>query len=566
MTNSVLALDDAACQDVAVAGAKAAGLSRARSLGLPVLPGVVVTTSAALPAVAAGNAALAIRGSGGARLAAQSAEISPELVARLTAVGEELDAPLIARSSATVEADAEWSGAFSTFADLDTASVVTAVKGCWTSLFSVDALERSEHAGIPAEQIGMAVLLQPMLTPRVSGHAWLMPGGVRITAVEGSPAGLMSGWVSGSSATVTPSGLVTGDALDLLTQDEARAVAAVVDRCAALLDHDAIEWAIADQEVVLLQSSATRRSEEPRAVVGIATLAELDDPRADRVAQLVRRFPGGLSEVAVLPWALGVPDPRVLDEITTPAAEAVDLAILRGQAAELAELVWEGSRGGAQPWRRALSELRSDHPGAALQILDELRPPPYGVVVALMRSLLALGEQAVGQGSLRRCEEVFGCAIPDVEPTRTLHLRQSWAGPRRWEPFLAAVAQTRGTSLAGLGVSGGVGAGPARVVTHVDPAMGHATHARSVVVAEHPVPGLAPLLWNAAALVTTRGSDGAHLVEVARSLGVPTVVQCHELDLDRLGPDVIVAVDGDVGEVSCHDLRQRSVDRTPLVG
>jgi phosphocarrier protein FPr len=72
---------------------------------------------------------------------------------------------------------------------------------------------------------------------------------------------------------------------------------------------------------------------------------------------------------------------------------------------------------------------------------------------------------------------------------------------------------------------------------------------RQVVVAPLPVPALSSLLWDAAGLVTTGGSAGAHLIEVARSLGVPAVVQCDGLRPDVVSPDTVIAVDGDRGQV-----------------
>ena len=44
-----------------------------------------------------------------------------------------------------------------------------------------------------------------------------------------------------------------------------------------------------------------------------------------------------------------------------------------------------------------------------------------------------------------------------------------------------------------------------------------------MLVAPRPLPHLAPLLWDAAAVVTTGGGPGAHLFESARALGIPAV-------------------------------------------
>lgn len=554
MADGVLALDAAACQDVAVAGAKAAGLSRARSLGLPALPGYVVTTAVALPALAAGREAFAHRGSGGARLAAQSAALPEGVLASLTYVLAELGGPVIVRSSATVEGDGVWAGAFSSFADVDVTSAGTAVKGCWSSMFSVDALERAEHLGTDLASIAMAVLIQPLVAPRVSGHARLLPSGVEITAVAGAPAALMSGWVSGETGLLAVDGSFTGPATGLLSVAEATSVADVVQRCDQLLDHGSVEWAIVDDQVVLLQSNPATPTDEVPAGRGVAQLVELDHPVADRVARLVRRFPGGISEGLVLPWALGLDDPSVLDAAMDDPGQPWDLSDLQRDAAAIADHVWaDVPRTSGLPWTSLLRDLRSERPGAAFDVIERLRVPPVGPCLTLIRSLSALGLQATETGGLRRPEEVFGAELSDLEPQRALDPRQSWAGARRWEPFLAGVTQTRGVSVSGSAAAPGVGAGAVQIVRTLEPA-GHAVQARTVIVAEHPVPSLAPLLWNAAALVTRQGSHGAHLLEVAHALGVPAVVHCPDLPLDDLTDDVLVAVDGDSGQVTWHVL------------
>jgi phosphohistidine swiveling domain-containing protein len=68
---------------------------------------------------------------------------------------------------------------------------------------------------------------------------------------------------------------------------------------------------------------------------------------------------------------------------------------------------------------------------------------------------------------------------------------------------------------------------------------------REVLAIAEPVPQVAALLWNAAGVVTSGGSVGAHLFEVARSLGVPAVVGA-----DLAADDgCLAAVDGDAGVV-----------------
>ena len=94
-----------------------------------------------------------------------------------------------------------------------------------------------------------------------------------------------------------------------------------------------------------------------------------------------------------------------------------------------------------------------------------------------------------------------------------------------------AAVTAAGTPCQGEGAVDGIAAGPVRVV--LDPARDLRLGGREVLVAERPVPALASLPWSAGALVTTAGTAGAHLVEVARSCGVATVVQ---VDLTGVAP------------------------------
>ena len=94
------------------------------------------------------------------------------------------------------------------------------------------------------------------------------------------------------------------------------------------------------------------------------------------------------------------------------------------------------------------------------------------------------------------------------------------------------------------GASPGIGAG---VSTGKYPPDGFAANywPRAMIVASQPIPNLAPLLWDAAGLVTESGSSAAHLFESARALRVPAVCGV------SLPPgEQIVAVDGQDGIVS----------------
>ncbi len=124
------------------------------------------------------------------------------------------------------------------------------------------------------------------------------------------------------------------------------------------------------------------------------------------------------------------------------------------------------------------------------------------------------------------------------------------SGPGRWEPLVAEVVRSRGARSQAAPVSPGIGAGRLRLLRALR-SLGR-PGPREVLVAPLPLPHLAPLLWHCAALITTGGTSGAHLFEVARSLGVPAVIG-PEIETDAGALEeagALVAVDGDTGIVS----------------
>jgi phosphoenolpyruvate synthase/pyruvate phosphate dikinase len=546
---SILDLDDPLCRDPSIAGGKAAGLSRARSAGLPALKGIVVATGAAAPTLRVGAAALAIRGSGSARLAALAHPMDAELVDRLRIAVRELGGDVIVRSSADVEAGAEWSGAFSTFSDIGVDDVATAVRGCWASAFALDVIERGERTGVSAEQLSVAVLVQPRIEPRTSGLARAFHDSVEIEAVAGSAAALMSGWSAGERIVVGPDAAVTSSSL--LSASEAREVARLATLVHERLGHRVIEWAWTDSGLVLLQSLA---APEPSTSPGpVDVLSELDHPEAERIAQLAVAFPGGVCDDLVFPWLLGARGPlgewSPASALRTAPARALDVVEAQREATHAAAPVWPHAADPVAECRLLLQALRGPSPAEALSRAAALGPPDPHHAHAVVRLLAAAGRHAVETGRLFDANDVFGVELAEIAADRPAAVRQSWAGARRWEPFLAGVAQARGQRAAGRAAAPGVGAGAVRIVSDA-----HERHAgrrpRQVIVAPLPVPALSSLLWDAAGLVTIGGSTGAHLIEVARSLGVPAVVQCGDLPLNRLTADTIVAVDGDRGQVS----------------
>jgi phosphohistidine swiveling domain-containing protein len=146
---------------------------------------------------------------------------------------------------------------------------------------------------------------------------------------------------------------------------------------------------------------------------------------------------------------------------------------------------------------------------------------------------------------------------PDPESARRLlshveaSLRPSHAtrlGIGRWEPFDASVTLAFGTRWLGTPGSPGIGAGARAHVDHPDSI--DRFRSRSVVTAPQPVPNLAPLLWDAAGLVTETGSPAAHLFESARALGIPAVA-----GVELPEGEHIVAIDGSSGLVATLAMR-----------
>ena len=130
-------------------------------------------------------------------------------------------------------------------------------------------------------------------------------------------------------------------------------------------------------------------------------------------------------------------------------------------------------------------------------------------------------------------------------------------GRDRWEPFLHGSISELGDVTHGRGVVAGAGAGRLRFVHTADDAMN--VEPRDVIVVRQPINYVAPLLWEASAIVTIGGGPGAHLFEVSSLLSVPTVCAANiELALGRgveslADQPALAAVDGSAGMISILD-------------
>jgi phosphohistidine swiveling domain-containing protein len=124
-------------------------------------------------------------------------------------------------------------------------------------------------------------------------------------------------------------------------------------------------------------------------------------------------------------------------------------------------------------------------------------------------------------------------------------------GARDRLPVLAVLVLGRGEHVAGRPAAPGTAAG--RLLPchpHQRPA-GDCSDA--ILLVDHPVPALAPLLFSARGIIARSGAAGSHLAGVARSLGVPMVVGCRPEQVT--GPAAgdrawLAAIDGSTGEVA----------------
>lgn len=259
MTTELVSLDDPEALDPAIVGVKAAGLAAARQCGLPVLAGVVVPVAAGRAAIEFGACTLEADGPGRARLAVDRFAVDDELAAQVQARSAELGEQLIVRSSTALDGDGRWSGAFTSVGDVRPDEVAGALRGCWSSVFRPDALNRFRLTGVEPCDAGMAVLIQRQLRPSCGGMAEVQADGrVSIWAAAGAPGPLLAGLSVGVRGSIGQDGEADA-ALDGLPADRS-VLAALSDACVRAhreLGANRFEWAIEDGQPWILQLDRT---------------------------------------------------------------------------------------------------------------------------------------------------------------------------------------------------------------------------------------------------------------------------------------------------------------------
>ncbi|MYH73111.1 MAG: hypothetical protein F4153_11155, partial [Acidimicrobiia bacterium] len=108
----VRGLDDPSAADIAISGAKGAGLARARAAGFPVLDGFVIPPACSKEALGRAVEVLESRGTGGSRMAIIGYQLPDSLDEQIEELSAGLQPPFIVRSSSVLESSGEWAGAF----------------------------------------------------------------------------------------------------------------------------------------------------------------------------------------------------------------------------------------------------------------------------------------------------------------------------------------------------------------------------------------------------------------------------------------------------------------------
>ncbi|MYF97913.1 hypothetical protein F4212_02075, partial [Candidatus Poribacteria bacterium] len=227
--------------------------------------------------------------------------LAPELIEAVLKARKELRTDTVAvRSSATAEdlETASFAGQQDTFLNVKTDEILDALKACWASLWSERAIAYRQTQGIPNEGLAMAVVVQEMCKAEASGVLFTVsPFDENVSIIE-SNWGLGESVVSGD---ITPDSFQisrkTGEVLEknvvskreMITESGVSEVSTSQQNIASLTDEQLkqlaqlgiqvetlygqpmdIEWALADDEFVLLQArSITTHTQKQISVDGI---------------------------------------------------------------------------------------------------------------------------------------------------------------------------------------------------------------------------------------------------------------------------------------------------------
>ncbi len=222
--------------------------------------------------------------------------LAPELIREIHAAREKLQTATVAvRSSATAEdlAEASFAGQQDTFLNVTPDELLDALKACWASLWSERAIAYRETQGLANDGLAMAVVIQEMCEADVSGVLFTVSPFRADVAIIESNWGLGESVVSGA---ITPDSFYvsreTGEVLEQniatkremvtdtgvhqvaddrqnvpsLTNTHLRKLTQLGMRVEAFYGQPMdIEWALSDQQFVLLQARYITTPSSPTA-------------------------------------------------------------------------------------------------------------------------------------------------------------------------------------------------------------------------------------------------------------------------------------------------------------
>jgi len=208
--------------DVGIAGGKGANLGEMTQAGIPVPPGFIVTASAYfdflekssvkdkiaswLKPLDPGNSKQLQQVAAVIKKLILDTPMSPELADQIEKAYNEMGGGLVAvRSSATAEdlPEASFAGQQRTFLNIEgRKEVITAVRGCWASLFEPRAIFYRHQQGFDHFKVGIAVPVQKMVQSEASGVMFTIEpvtsdsNHIIIEAVHGLGEAIVSGEVT----------------------------------------------------------------------------------------------------------------------------------------------------------------------------------------------------------------------------------------------------------------------------------------------------------------------------------------------------------------------------------
>ncbi|THE66715.1 phosphoenolpyruvate synthase [Salinadaptatus halalkaliphilus] len=329
---AVLWLDEISADDLETVGGKGASLGELTGAGLPVPPGFVVTAGTyrsfiesadiddelfeVVDVDADDSTALADAAERAQELILETPfpdELREEILASYHEVGEDDEAAFVAvRSSATAEdlPDASFAGQQETFLNVTEANLLDRVRECWASLFTQRAIYYRQEQGFDHSTVNIAVVVQQMVDAEKSGvmftsHPSTGEPTMIIEAAWGLGEAVVSGAVSPDNyviprdeeevdVTVADKKVMhvkdedTGETIERAVPEDKRNARVIdqdeIDGLVELGEHvedhygdpQDVEWAIADDEIYMLQS-------RPITTIDDADDADATDATADPV-------------------------------------------------------------------------------------------------------------------------------------------------------------------------------------------------------------------------------------------------------------------------------------------